>query len=70
MKVKKETALPQLPAREGAEERGTASGRDPGKKFRDLDVDPSRTSVDPLYATTDKYRRVLKPLKVEDLFKE
>ena len=65
MKVKDDASLPQLPAKEAKEERRIASGRERRKGF-----DPSKTSVDPLYDSTDKYRRVLKPLKVEDLFKE
>ena len=28
----------------------------------------SKTSLYPLYDTTDKYRRVIKPMKVEDFF--
>lgn len=41
--------------------------QDPRK--RKLFSDPSplrRTSMDPLYETTDRYRKVTKPMKVED----
>ena len=31
------------------------------------DEAPKKVSLDPLYDSTDKYRRILKPLKEEDL---
>jgi hypothetical protein len=37
------------------------------KKSRSEKNPPSKkTSLDPLYETTDQYRQVIKPLKVED----
>lgn len=31
-------------------------------------ANPQKVSVDPLYDSTDKYRRVVKPFEVEDIF--
>jgi hypothetical protein len=31
-------------------------------------ADPQKVSLDPLYDSTDKYRRVVKPFEVEELF--
>lgn len=40
----------------------------PGKdKKEENPTIPKRVSVDPLYESTDKYRRVVKPSKVDEL---
>jgi hypothetical protein len=36
-------------------------------KKKEKSTIPKRVSVDPLYESTDKYRRVVKPIKVDEL---
>ncbi|MCD4727192.1 MAG: hypothetical protein K8R46_06000 [Pirellulales bacterium] len=42
-------------------------GNTPVKKGSKI-PDPEKVSLDPLYDSTDKYRRVIKPIRFEDLF--
>jgi len=48
---------------------GFSEQADEKKKMPKLTTPLTRTSLDPLYSTTDKYRRVIKPMKVEDFLK-
>jgi hypothetical protein len=61
MKIKSSTSFPAFRPVEGQTKKAV------GKKS-DKDPHLSKTSLDPLYDTTDKYRRVIKPMKVEDFF--
>ena len=60
MKVREKSSFSAFAA--GEEKHSKKSPNKRMKKNSQL----SKTSVDPLYKTTDQYRQVIKPMKVED----
>jgi len=64
MKPKQSYSFAKVPGPEN--EREKASKKEPSKKSRKRQVPRPKTSCDPLYDTTDKYKRVIKPMKIED----
>ena len=62
MKIKSSSSFPTFRPAEGQEQKKAV------ERNKEKNPHLSKTSLDPLYDTTDKYRRVIKPMKVEDFF--
>lgn len=63
MKTKGNPSFSVFPAVEGKREEA------PSVEKSETKAPSQKTSLDPLYDTTDKYRQVVKPMKVEDFLK-
>jgi hypothetical protein len=51
--------------KEKKENKFFSSDKVPARKPSEI---PEKVSLDPLYDSTDKYRRVIKPIRFDDLF--